>query len=237
MRCLDATMSRRRRKIVFACSLILWALSGFDPTEGHAQMRYSGGFVRNRTERDNDAQRTTVPRTKAPAAPKTPRDYFPDSDLGFLLPYIGAGIANPPPSAATGPRYSVSSYYIPWNQPGFKDYDEPLRIPQDATLSAAKRYALESRLLSPATAAALSDTAMLIAHLPESALFWVEGKLTRSTGRTRYFRSPPLEPGRKYKYTVRAAWIEDGRWVSQTRTIPVGAGLVQAIYLESALAK
>ena len=62
-------------------------------------------------------------------------------------------------------------------------------------------------------------------------MFWVEGIRTRSTGRTRYFQSPPLLPGRKYNYRIRAAWIEDGHWVSQTRMVPVEAGTIQAIYL------
>jgi uncharacterized protein (TIGR03000 family) len=74
----------------------------------------------------------------------------------------------------------------------------------------------------------------LIARLPEHAAFWVEGTRTRSIGRTRFFQSPPLVPGRKYNYRVTAAWIEDGSWVSQTRVVSVQAGLIQAIYLRSA---
>ena len=35
---------------------------------------------------------------------------------------------------------------------------------------------------------------------------------------------------------VRAAWIEDGQIVSQTRIVPVQAGLIQAIYLRPSLA-
>jgi len=76
--------------------------------------------------------------------------------------------------------------------------------------------------------------AVLIAHLPDRAVFWVEETRTRSTGRTRYFQSPPLRSDRKYTYRVRAAWIEDGRWVSQARLVNVEAGLIQTIYLRSA---
>jgi uncharacterized protein (TIGR03000 family) len=73
--------------------------------------------------------------------------------------------------------------------------------------------------------------AVLIAQLPEEAVLWVEGRRTTSAGWMRYFRSPPLRPGRKYSYLVRVAWIEDGCWVSQTRKLPVRAGRIQAVYL------
>jgi hypothetical protein len=49
-----------------------------------------------------------------------------------------------------------------------------------------------------------------------------------------YFHSPALTPGKKYHYTVRVDWLEDGGWVSQARQVPVEAGLVQAIYLQPA---
>jgi uncharacterized protein (TIGR03000 family) len=52
----------------------------------------------------------------------------------------------------------------------------------------------------------------------------VEGIPAHSTGRTRYFESPPLPFERKFSYTVRAAWIEDDQWVSQLRKVPVQAG-------------
>jgi uncharacterized protein (TIGR03000 family) len=82
--------------------------------------------------------------------------------------------------------------------------------------------------IQPTPAEAL-ETAVLIAHLPENAVLWVEGTRTRSTGRTRYFLSPPLTPGRKYRYRVRVAWIEHGQWVSQTQIVPVQAGAIQMI--------
>lgn len=75
--------------------------------------------------------------------------------------------------------------------------------------------------------------AILIAHLPEHAALWVEGTRTRSRGRTRYFQSPPLQPGRKYNYKLRVVWIEDGHWVGQTREVPVQAGIIEAIYIRS----
>ncbi len=88
--------------------------------------------------------------------------------------------------------------------------------------------------MPPASAAERVENAGLIAHLPEHAVLWVQGIRTRSMGRTRYFLSPPLLPGRMYNYRVSVAWIEDGHWVSQTRVVPVQAGLIQGLYLPPA---
>jgi uncharacterized protein (TIGR03000 family) len=78
---------------------------------------------------------------------------------------------------------------------------------------------------------------MLITYLPEHAALWVEGKRIALKGPTSYFQSPPLTAGKQYSYTVRTAWIENGHWVSQTRKVPVEAGLVQTLYLRPAAAK
>jgi len=55
--------------------------------------------------------------------------------------------------------------------------------------------------------------------LPQgNAKLTVEGQPTRQTGETRTFRSPPLEPGRKYVYTLVAEW-EPNNYTKITRTI------------------
>jgi uncharacterized protein (TIGR03000 family) len=71
----------------------------------------------------------------------------------------------------------------------------------------------------------------VVAHLPEGAPLWLEGEATRQRGKTRYFSSPPLKPGHRYDYTARVAWFEDGKWVSQTRKVPVWAGRTTCLYL------
>ena len=74
---------------------------------------------------------------------------------------------------------------------------------------------------------------MLIAHLPETAVLWVEEKATRSTGRTRAISALRCySPAENTNTRCAVAWIENGRWVSQTRSIAVRAGLMQAIYLQ-----
>jgi len=110
-------------------------------------------------------------------------------------------------------------------------YEDSPEMPQDSSFFSPRKYSLEATSLPPERSAAKSEFAVLIAHLPEHAQFWVEGRLTRVGAQTSYFRSPPLLPSKKYSYMVRAVWVEDGRWVSQTQKVPVRAGLVQAVYL------
>jgi uncharacterized protein (TIGR03000 family) len=43
-------------------------------------------------------------------------------------------------------------------------------------------------------------------------------------GTERVFSSPPLEAGKDFVYTIRAAWMQDGREVSEEKTLIVTAG-------------
>ena len=55
--------------------------------------------------------------------------------------------------------------------------------------------------------------------LPQAnAKLTVEGKLTQKTGEVREFRSPPLDPTRKYVYTLVAEW-EPNNYTHIKRTI------------------
>jgi uncharacterized protein (TIGR03000 family) len=190
--------------------------------------------------------RTGRPKAPQPeprvSTPKTLPFLSPDNDLGYPLSYppttvvtrsyyVGgeAGAAVSP--AVGGLLFGIPAAAFPWNQAGFTDYNEPPVIPRDSSLFTPHKYSLEATPLASGTPVANPQAALLIARLPENALLWVEGELTRLRGPTRYFQSPPLVPGAKYSYVVRAAWVEDGRWVSQTQKVPVRAGLVQAVYL------
>jgi uncharacterized protein (TIGR03000 family) len=138
------------------------------------------------------------------------------------------------PSPAGPSPYGISAAALPWNQGGFVGYDELAEMPQDSSLVTPRKYLLEASALTGGPPAGAPEVAVLIAHLPEHAVLVVDGRRTRSEGRTRYLQSPPLTPGEGYSYTVGVTWIEDGRWVSQTRKVPVRAGLTQAIYLRFA---
>jgi uncharacterized protein (TIGR03000 family) len=193
-------------------------------------MRYSGGFIQTHRSPPDIPWQPTTP-TTTPATPPAPPSYFPDNDFNFP-PYYAVGEPERPVSAPAGvPPFGVSAAAFPWNQPGFVDYNESPQVPRDETVSSPKKYSLGITTLSRESSAARPDTAVLIARLPEQAAFWVEGTRTRSSGRMRYFQSPPLLPGRRYNYRVRVLWMENGQLVSQTRMVPVQAGAVQAIYL------
>jgi uncharacterized protein (TIGR03000 family) len=57
---------------------------------------------------------------------------------------------------------------------------------------------------------------------PDAEL-WVEGQKTRSSGPTRRFVSPPLQPG-KYTYRFQARWSESGTLMELTREVRVQPG-------------
>ena len=60
--------------------------------------------------------------------------------------------------------------------------------------------------------------------VPADAEVFFDGNPTKQTGTQRVFDSPPLKPGSRYTYSVRARWTADGRPVDQTRSVPVRAG-------------
>jgi uncharacterized protein (TIGR03000 family) len=67
-------------------------------------------------------------------------------------------------------------------------------------------------------------TATVRVQVPTDAQVWLEGQPTRQTGPVREFETPPLEPGRKYEYQIKASWIKNGRMVSDTQTVTFRAG-------------
>ena len=78
------------------------------------------------------------------------------------------------------------------------------------------------------TASASTEPSGSPAHLtlrvPADAAVYVNDLPTTSTGAVRTYTSPPLLPGLTYTYTVRARWLENGRFVTQTRDVVISAG-------------
>lgn len=56
------------------------------------------------------------------------------------------------------------------------------------------------------------------------AKLWFNGVPTNKTGAERVFASPALEEGKIYTYTVKAAWTDNGKEVSQEKKVAVRAG-------------
>jgi uncharacterized protein (TIGR03000 family) len=93
------------------------------------------------------------------------------------------------------------------------------------TTSAAPSAGNSQSLYLPETAAAQADPlAHVTVRLPADARLWFQDTPTANTGPVREFNSPPLTPGGRYTYDVRATWTENGREVTQTQRIGVTAG-------------
>ncbi len=69
-----------------------------------------------------------------------------------------------------------------------------------------------------------NSVARIEVKVPADAKVWFNSLETTTTGTTRLFESPPLQPGHKYAYEFKAQWNENGKTVSKTRQIDVFAG-------------
>jgi uncharacterized protein (TIGR03000 family) len=81
------------------------------------------------------------------------------------------------------------------------------------------------QLSSASTPPAQADTSVHVTvNVPAGARLWFDGAPTTSTGPVRQFDSPPLTPGRRYTYDLKASWNENGQEVTQTQKVDVTAG-------------
>jgi uncharacterized protein (TIGR03000 family) len=69
-----------------------------------------------------------------------------------------------------------------------------------------------------------ADRAKLSVQVPANAEVWLEGRLSRQTGPSRLFRTPPLEQGTEYDYEIRARWLAENQIVDTTRRVKIRAG-------------
>jgi uncharacterized protein (TIGR03000 family) len=67
------------------------------------------------------------------------------------------------------------------------------------------------------------NSAHVTVSAPPDAAIWFDGTKTASTGSVREYQSPPLPPGNRYSYEVRARWNENGHEVTQTQKVEVTA--------------
>lgn len=72
--------------------------------------------------------------------------------------------------------------------------------------------------------------AIIEVTLPDpNATVLVNGKATQSKGVTRRFESPPLEPGKTYRYDLKVSWQQNGQTKTQAREIQVTPGDVTRV--------
>ena len=150
------------------------------------------------------------------------------------LMFAGSALAGRP-----GPG-EPSDWPPPWTKPAYRGYVEPAGppLPAAASITAAPvKYSMAERVVPSAMPAAGADRVVLMGHLPADALVWIDGARTTSTGEERHYISPPLEAsdaGKQLYYTVRVAWVEDGKWVAKESKLAVKAGEEHCFFLKEA---
>jgi uncharacterized protein (TIGR03000 family) len=139
-------------------------------------------------------------------------------------PYGGAGYYGYPNYYS----YPYSTYSYPSTTYGSTYYSSPLIYSQStptAVPAATFTYAPGTADSSASTTVSQTDTpADVTVVVPENAKLWFNDVPINTTGATREFQTPALTPGREYTYQVRATWMQNGREISQTQTLPVSAG-------------
>jgi uncharacterized protein (TIGR03000 family) len=157
---------------------------------------------------------------------------FPLSKRGWLPPAMCLALLVAGLLAGGSPASRPPGW--PWDQrPKIHGYDErPAANPPPANVTRPpERYTITITVLPRTDAQAETNAAWITAHLPEDAQLWIGDYQTRQRGMLRHFESPPLTPGTKYSYTVRLVWFEDGHWVSETKDLPVSAGVISCLFL------
>ncbi|HLJ94184.1 MAG TPA: TIGR03000 domain-containing protein [Gemmataceae bacterium] len=81
---------------------------------------------------------------------------------------------------------------------------------------------------------AAAQPALLRVQVPAGAELLVDGTRTKQTGSERYFQSPPLPAGRKFIYSLKATWKEDGKEVVREEVARVEAGQETIVDLRQA---
>jgi uncharacterized protein (TIGR03000 family) len=93
----------------------------------------------------------------------------------------------------------------------------------------ALAFGLATAGLGGQTETRKSEPATLTVLLPADALLKVDGVATNMKGDTRTFESPPLTPGKKYSYVLKASWTEKGKLVEREEKVRVAAGIVSVV--------
>jgi uncharacterized protein (TIGR03000 family) len=122
---------------------------------------------------------------------------------------------------------SYGSYYPDYAMPGLDDggytgsYSGDAIPPYADGSSSAVLPAAGYEELDSTAGTQSNARALVTVSLPEDAKLWFNNTLTATTGSVREFQSPPLPPGGRYKYQVRASWQEHGHLVTRAQDIEV----------------
>jgi uncharacterized protein (TIGR03000 family) len=127
------------------------------------------------------------------------------------------------------PNYS-NSYYMPQTygnaglnyapSPSYNPGSTYYRHPYDPRTSDGEFYQPSRTVPQPLAASAV----LFKVHVPESAQVWINGDATTQTGADREYLSDDLSPRKKYTYSIKARWMEDGKMVERKQDIAVRGG-------------
>ena len=141
----------------------------------------------------------------------------------FLLAVSGPQLA---PGQYPGTQHPTVWYYnshnvpVPW--PANSYFTLTLDTPPGGP--GVPAYSPSPVVTSWARPAAGPAAATLVVRLPPDARLTIDGDPTRSTAGTRWFITPPLEPGRAFHYELQAEVERGGKRLTQTREVAVRAG-------------
>jgi uncharacterized protein (TIGR03000 family) len=148
-----------------------------------------------------------------------PHAYYHHYGLYGTYPYFGLYGYYP---------YSYNYYPYDWSGPAYgSGYYAPYGVETPSDLygySSGTPPAASDPSFTPAATSQPDTIAHLTVNVPAGARLWFEDTPTTRTGPVRQFDSPPLAPGHRYSYQVRASWDENGHEVTQTQQVEVTAG-------------
>jgi uncharacterized protein (TIGR03000 family) len=155
------------------------------------------------------------------------RGFFPFFAFGF--PFYGYGGYGYGGYGYGGYSYPYSDYGGYMNSYPYSDYDGSYGAEPDYGYSDS--YGSESRPEYGPMPRYADVSSRVTISVPKGAEVWVDGNSIGSLSSERAFRTPPLDPNRQYRYTIRATWTgADGRPVTQSQEVVFPAGERVAVH-------
>jgi len=156
--------------------------------------------------------------------------------LAGLMPALAVILLRPAPSQAqvedwgAGWIHPAYTSYRAWFPPR-RDYSDyyyyPAPAPYDYTTGQPSNgsWWYYTPATPPRAGVNSSKDARVHVAVPANAEVWFGGFKTSQTGTDRVYQSPPLDPGKAYRYEVRARWTAaNGKVVDRNREVRVRAG-------------
>jgi uncharacterized protein (TIGR03000 family) len=147
---------------------------------------------------------------------------------GHYRPYYGGSYSYYPYSYDSYPYYGYSSGYSGGSSaynPGYSSlYYQSVPSYYDGAMSGGWAPGGYQATGAPAIPAPAGDVARLTVTVPADARVWIDDVLRTPTGSVREFCSPPLDPGSRYTYTIRARWDDNGCEVTQKQQVVLTPG-------------